>query len=111
MACTAKAEWAAKTGQERAQVLRVRFDLMIEHADDLATILTIEKGKPWGEARGEILYAASLVEWFAEEAKRVYDDIIPGHQCDNRILVLKQPVGMVDAITPWDFQSAMLAQG
>ncbi|GGE48268.1 NAD-dependent succinate-semialdehyde dehydrogenase [Actibacterium pelagium] len=106
----AKADWAAWTGKERAAVLRKWYDLMIENADDLATILTAEMGKPWPEARGEILYGASFIEWFAEEAKRVYGDVIPGHQRDKRIVVLKQPVGVVGSITPWNFPNAMIAR-
>ncbi|MCV6585002.1 MAG: NAD-dependent succinate-semialdehyde dehydrogenase [Marinibacterium sp.] len=102
--------WAALTGKERATILRRWFDLMVEHADDLATILTAEMGKPWAEARGEILYGASFIEWFAEEAKRVYGDVIPGHQRDKRIVVLKQPVGVVGSITPWNFPNAMIAR-
>ena len=106
----AQKSWARKTGKERAGVLRKLFDLMVENADDLATILTIEMGKPWAEARGEVLYGASYVEWFGEEAKRVYGDTIPGHQPDKRIIVIKQPVGVVGAITPWNFPNAMLAR-
>ncbi len=107
---TAQKAWAKKTGKERAAVLRKWNDLMVANADDLATILTMEMGKPWPEARGEILYGASYVEWFAEEAKRVYGDTIPGHQADKRIMVIKQPVGVVGAITPWNFPNAMLAR-
>ncbi|NSY40409.1 NAD-dependent succinate-semialdehyde dehydrogenase [Leisingera sp. ANG59] len=106
----AKADWATWTGKERAAVLRKWFDLMVENTDDLATILTAEMGKPWPEARGEILYGASFIEWFAEEAKRVYGDVIPGHQRDKRIVVLKQPVGVVGSITPWNFPNAMIAR-
>lgn len=102
--------WAAMTGKERAIILRKWNDLMVENADDLATILTTENGKPWAEARGEILYGASFIEWFAEEAKRIYGDIIPGHQRDTRIMVLKQPVGVVGSITPWNFPNAMIAR-
>jgi succinate-semialdehyde dehydrogenase/glutarate-semialdehyde dehydrogenase len=102
--------WAKKTGKERAVVLRKLYDLMIANADDLATILTMEMGKPFPEARGEIVYGASYVEWFGEEAKRIYGDTIPGHQPDKRIIVLKQPVGVVAAITPWNFPNAMLAR-
>jgi succinate-semialdehyde dehydrogenase/glutarate-semialdehyde dehydrogenase len=102
--------WAAKTGKERAGVLRKLFDLMVANADDLAIILTTEMGKPVAEAKGEVLYGASYVEWFAEEAKRVYGDTIPGHQPDKRIIVIKQPVGVVAAITPWNFPNAMLAR-
>ncbi|WP_159952599.1 NAD-dependent succinate-semialdehyde dehydrogenase [Rhizobium sp. 18065] len=107
---SAQKAWAKKTGKERATVLKKLNDLMVANADDLATILTMEMGKPWPEARGEILYGASYVEWFAEEAKRVYGDVIPGHQPDKRILVIKQPVGVVGAITPWNFPNAMLAR-
>lgn len=103
-------EWARKTGKERAVVLRKLYDLMIANADDLAAILTMEMGKPLAEAKGEILYGASYVEWFGEEAKRVYGDTIPGHQPDKRIIVLKQPVGVVASITPWNFPNAMLAR-
>jgi len=106
----AQKDWAAKTGKERAAVLRRWYDLMVEHADDLGTILTAEMGKPFAEAKGEILYGASFIEWFAEEAKRVYGDIIPGHQPDKRIMVLKQPVGVVASITPWNFPNAMIAR-
>lgn len=102
--------WAALTGKERSTILRRWHDLLIENADDLATILTAEMGKPWAEARGEILYGASFIEWFAEEAKRIYGDVIPGHQRDKRIMVLKQPVGVVGSITPWNFPNAMIAR-
>ncbi|MBB3660631.1 succinate-semialdehyde dehydrogenase/glutarate-semialdehyde dehydrogenase [Rhizobium sp. BK650] len=102
--------WAAKTGKDRASVLRKLFDLLVANADDLATILTMEMGKPLAEAKGEILYGASYVEWFGEEAKRVYGDTIPGHQQDKRIIVIKQPVGVVASITPWNFPNAMLAR-
>jgi succinate-semialdehyde dehydrogenase/glutarate-semialdehyde dehydrogenase len=83
---------------------------MVAHADDLATIITAEMGKPWAEARGEVLYGASYVEWFAEEAKRIYGETIPGHQRDKRLMVIRQPVGVVGAITPWNFPNAMLAR-
>ncbi|WP_249694528.1 NAD-dependent succinate-semialdehyde dehydrogenase [Stappia sp. WLB 29] len=106
----AQPAWAAKTGKERAAVLRRWFDLMVENADDLATILTAEMGKPWPEARGEILYGASFIEWFAEEAKRIYGETIPGHQADKRIVVIRQPVGVVGSITPWNFPNAMIAR-
>ncbi len=109
-ASAAKAAWAAKTGKERGSILRKWHDLMIENADDLARILTAEMGKPFAEAKGEILYGASFIEWFAEEAKRIYGDVIPGHQEDKRIVVLKQPVGVVGAITPWNFPNAMIAR-
>lgn len=106
----AQPAWAAKTGKERAAVLRRWFDLMVENADDLATILTAEMGKPLAEARGEILYGASFIEWFAEEAKRIYGETIPGHQADKRIVVIRQPVGVVGSITPWNFPNAMIAR-
>ncbi|RFB87566.1 succinate-semialdehyde dehydrogenase (NADP(+)) [Rhizobium leguminosarum bv. trifolii] len=106
----AQKAWAKKTGKERAAVLRKLFDLMVQNADDLGTILTAEMGKPFAEARGEILYGASYVEWFGEEAKRLYGDVIPGHLPDKRIMVIKQPVGVVAAITPWNFPNAMLAR-
>ncbi|MEM1286339.1 MAG: NAD-dependent succinate-semialdehyde dehydrogenase [Pseudomonadota bacterium] len=106
----AQKAWAKKTGKERGTILRTLRDLMHAHADDLAAILTAEMGKPLAEAKGEILYGASYVEWFAEEAKRVYGDVIPGHQGDKRIMVLKQPVGVVASITPWNFPNAMMAR-
>ncbi|MEO0995457.1 MAG: NAD-dependent succinate-semialdehyde dehydrogenase [Pseudomonadota bacterium] len=102
--------WAAKTAKERAAVLQCWYALMVENADDLGAILTAEMGKPFAEARGEILYGASFVEWFAEEAKRTYGDVIPGHQPDKRIFVIKQPVGVVASITPWNFPNAMIAR-
>ena len=109
-AYVAQKGWAARTGKERAAVLRAWHDLMIDAADDLATILTAEMGKPLAEARGEILYGAAFVEWFAEEAKRVYGEIIPGHQPDKRLIVLKQPIGVAASITPWNFPNAMIAR-
>jgi succinate-semialdehyde dehydrogenase/glutarate-semialdehyde dehydrogenase len=102
--------WRAKTGKERAAVLRRWFDLILQNREDLATLMTAEQGKPMTESRGEIGYAASFIEWFAEEAKRVYGDTIPQHQADKRILVLKEPVGVVAAITPWNFPSAMITR-
>src|ERR1700729_4361308 len=102
--------WAKKTAQERAVILRRWHDLMLANQEDLARIMTAEQGKPLAEARGEIAYAASFIEWFAEEGKRLYGDIIPGHQPDKRILVLRQPVGVVAAITPWNFPSAMITR-
>jgi succinate-semialdehyde dehydrogenase/glutarate-semialdehyde dehydrogenase len=102
--------WAARTGKDRSSVLRRLYDLMVENCDDLATILTAEMGKPLAEAKGEILYGASYVEWVAEEAKRIYGDMIPGHQPDKRIIVLKQPVGVVASITPWNFPNAMMSR-
>lgn len=102
--------WTERTAKERAKILRMLFDLMVANADDLATILTMEMGKPLTEAKAEVLYGASYVEWFGEEAKRVYGDTIPGHQRDKRIIVMKQPVGVVASITPWNFPNAMLAR-
>jgi succinate-semialdehyde dehydrogenase/glutarate-semialdehyde dehydrogenase len=106
----AQPAWAALTGKERAAILRRWHDLVVANADDLAAILTAEMGKPLAEARGEILYGASYIEWFAEEAKRVYGETIPGHQRDKRLLVIRQPVGVVAAITPWNFPNAMIAR-
>ncbi len=102
--------WAARTGKDRAAILRKWNDLMVANADDLGMILTAEMGKPLGEGKGEILYGASFIEWFAEEAKRVYGETIPGHMPDKRITVLKQPVGVVASITPWNFPNAMIAR-
>ncbi len=102
--------WRAKTAKERAAILRKWFDLMMANQDDLALILTTEQGKPLAEAKGEIAYGASFVEWFAEEAKRVYGDVIPQHQADKRILVLKQPIGVSAMITPWNFPNAMITR-
>src|SRR5882762_2411592 len=102
--------WAAKTAKERAGILRRWFDLMMANQEDLAILMTAEQGKPLAESKGEIAYAASFIEWFAEESKRVYGDVIPGHQADKRILVLRQPVGVVAAITPWNFPSAMITR-
>ncbi|MGA8049854.1 MAG: NADP-dependent succinate-semialdehyde dehydrogenase [Burkholderiales bacterium] len=102
--------WRAKTAKERAAILRRWYDLMMANQDDLALILTTEQGKPLAEAKGEIAYGASFVEWFAEEAKRVYGDVIPPHQADKRILVLKQPIGVSAMITPWNFPNAMITR-
>jgi len=102
--------WAARTAKDRATILRRWHDLMMQNADDLAALMTAEQGKPLAEARGEVVYAASFIEWFAEEGKRLYGDVIPGHQPDKRILVLRQPVGVVAAITPWNFPSAMITR-
>ncbi|GAB4151223.1 MAG: NADP-dependent succinate-semialdehyde dehydrogenase [Sphingomonadales bacterium] len=102
--------WAAKTAGERAQILMRWHDLMVKAAPDLAQLITAEQGKPLAEAKGEVLYAASFIQWFAEEARRVYGDIIPGHEADKRIMVLKQPVGVVAAITPWNFPAAMITR-
>lgn len=107
---TAMKDWAARTGKERAAVLRKWFDLMMANQDDLGKILTAEMGKPLAEAKGEIAYGASFIEWFGEEAKRVYGETIPGHQRDKRITVIKQPIGVVGSITPWNFPNAMIAR-
>ena len=102
--------WRAKLAKERANILRKWFELMIANTDDLALIMTTEQGKPLAEARGEIGYAASFIEWFAEEAKRVYGDVIPQHQADKRLVVIKQPVGVCGLITPWNFPAAMITR-
>jgi succinate-semialdehyde dehydrogenase/glutarate-semialdehyde dehydrogenase len=106
----AQGAWAARPAKERANILRRWFDLVIAATDDLALILTSEQGKPLAEAKGEIAYAASYVEWFAEEAKRIYGDTIPGPTPDRRIVILKQPVGVTAAITPWNFPAAMITR-
>lgn len=103
-------DWRDRTAQERSSLLRRWYELMIAHREDLATILTAEQGKPLAEARGEIDYAAGFVEWFGEEAKRVYGDVIPSARRDGRIFVMKQPVGVVAAITPWNFPAAMITR-
>ncbi|MCB1623131.1 MAG: NADP-dependent succinate-semialdehyde dehydrogenase [Pseudomonadales bacterium] len=102
--------WAVKTGKERANILRRWYELIVLNQDDLATLMTAEQGKPLAESKGEITYAASFIEWFAEEAKRVYGDVIPGHQPDKRLLVVRQPIGVVASITPWNFPSAMITR-
>src|SRR5882724_7878884 len=102
--------WAAQTAKERAAVLRRWYELLMANQEDLATLMTAEQGKPLAESKGEIAYAASFIEWFAEEGKRLYGDLIPGHQADKRILVLRQPVGVVAAITPWNFPAAMITR-
>ncbi|WP_250527332.1 NAD-dependent succinate-semialdehyde dehydrogenase [Caballeronia sp. GAWG2-1] len=102
--------WSKKTGKERAAILRRWYDLMLEHQDDLATLMTCEQGKPLAESHSEIVYAASFIEWFAEEAKRVYGDTIPAPAGDRRIVVIKQPIGVCAAITPWNFPAAMLTR-
>ena len=106
----AQKEWAEATGKERAGVLRRLFELVMANQEDLAKILTAEVGRPLAEARGEIAYGASYIEWFGEEAKRIYGDTIPGYERDKRLLVLKQPVGVVAAIASWNFPSAMVAR-
>jgi succinate-semialdehyde dehydrogenase/glutarate-semialdehyde dehydrogenase len=102
--------WRARTGKERAAILRRWYDLMMQHQEDLALLMTAEQGKPLVESRGEIAYAASFIEWFGEEAKRVYGDTIPGHAPDKRIVVIKQPIGVCAAITPWNFPAAMITR-
>ena len=102
--------WAARTAKDRGHVLRRWSDLMLANQEDLATLMTAEQGKPLAESKGEIAYAASFLEWFGEEGKRLYGDVIPGHQPDKRLLVLRQPVGVVAAITPWNFPSAMITR-
>lgn len=102
--------WRALTARQRAAILRRWHDLMLEHREDLALIMTREQGKPLAESRGEIAYAASFIEWFAEEGKRIYGETVPPHLADRRILVLKEPVGVVGAITPWNFPSAMITR-
>jgi succinate-semialdehyde dehydrogenase / glutarate-semialdehyde dehydrogenase len=102
--------WRSKTAKERAGILRKWFDLMMASQEDLAQILTAEQGKPLAEARGEIAYGASFIEWFAEEGKRAYGDVIPQHQADRRILVIKQPIGVAAMITPWNFPNAMITR-
>src|SRR5438477_3171062 len=102
--------WRAKTAKERANILRKWFNLMIENQEDLAQLMTAEQGKPLTESRGEIAYSGSFIEWFAEEGKRIYGDTIPSHGTDKRIVVLKQPIGVCVAITPWNFPSAMLTR-
>ena len=106
----AQRDWAKWTGKERATVLRKFFDLMMENQHDLGVILTAEQGKPLAEAKGEIAYGASFIEFFGEEAKRIYGEMIPGHQRDKRIMVLKQPIGVAASITPWNFPNAMITR-
>jgi succinate-semialdehyde dehydrogenase/glutarate-semialdehyde dehydrogenase len=102
--------WAAKTAKERAAVLRKWFDLIMANQEDLAVIMTSEQGKPLAESRGEVAYGASFIEWFAEEGKRIYGDVIPQTQAGRRIIVLKQPIGVVAAVTPWNFPNAMITR-
>ncbi len=106
----AQKEWAKWTGKERANVMRKWFDLMMANQDDLATIMTAEQGKPLAESKGEIAYGASFVEFFGEQAKRIYGETIPGHQRDKRIMVMKQPIGVAASITPWNFPNAMITR-
>jgi succinate-semialdehyde dehydrogenase / glutarate-semialdehyde dehydrogenase len=102
--------WAAKTAKERAQILRKWSDLMMANQEDLGALMTAEQGKPLAEAKGEIAYAASFIEWFSEEGRRIYGDTIPAHAADKRIVVLKQPIGVCAAITPWNFPAAMITR-
>jgi len=102
--------WRAQAAKERAAILRKWFELMMANQEDLAQILTAEQGKPLAEARGEIAYGASFIEWFAEEGKRAYGDVIPSHQADKRVLVIKQPIGVCALITPWNFPNAMITR-
>jgi succinate-semialdehyde dehydrogenase/glutarate-semialdehyde dehydrogenase len=106
----AMADWARQPAKERAQILRRWFDLLMEHQEDLARLMTAEQGKPLAESRGEVAYGAAYVEWFGEEAKRVYGDVIPGPAPDKRIVCIRQPVGVVAAITPWNFPIAMITR-
>ncbi|MBU2108484.1 MAG: NAD-dependent succinate-semialdehyde dehydrogenase [Alphaproteobacteria bacterium] len=106
----AQKSWRSLTAKERCGILLAWQQLMLDNVEDLAQILTAEMGKPLAEARGEIAYGASFIQWFAEEARRIYGDVIPGHQGDKRIIVLKQPIGVVGSITPWNFPNAMIAR-
>jgi succinate-semialdehyde dehydrogenase/glutarate-semialdehyde dehydrogenase len=106
----AQPAWAAMTAKERAAILRKLFDLMLANQDDLALIMTSEQGKPLAEAKGEVAYAAAFIEWFAEEGKRIYGDTIPSFSRDRRIVVIKQPIGVTAAITPWNFPAAMITR-
>ena len=109
-AATAQKQWRRLSAKERAVILRRWFDLMMTHQDDLARIMTLEQGKPLAEAKGEIAYGASYLEWYAEEGKRAYGDVIPGPAHDRRIVVIKEPVGVCAAITPWNFPSSMITR-
>jgi succinate-semialdehyde dehydrogenase / glutarate-semialdehyde dehydrogenase len=102
--------WAHRTAKDRAAILRRWYELMLAHQEDLATLMTAEQGKPLAEAKGEVSYAAAFIEWFAEEGKRLYGDVIPPHQADKRLLAIRQPVGVVAAITPWNFPAAMITR-
>ncbi|WP_439155351.1 NAD-dependent succinate-semialdehyde dehydrogenase [Yoonia sp.] len=106
----AQKPWAALAAKDRAKVLRKWYDLMMEHQEDLAIIMTAEQGKPLAEARGEVAYGAGFIEWFGEEAKRIYGETIPGHMADKRITVIRQPIGVAAGITPWNFPNAMIAR-
>ncbi|MCW8949608.1 MAG: NAD-dependent succinate-semialdehyde dehydrogenase, partial [Sedimenticola sp.] len=102
--------WRKRTAQERSHLLRRWFELIMENQEALAQLLSLEQGKPLAESRGEIAYGASFIEWFAEEAKRIYGDVIPAHAPDKRFVVIKQPIGVVAAITPWNFPNAMITR-
>src|SRR5216110_828999 len=102
--------WAAQTAKERAVILRRWYELLMANLEDLSTLMTAEQGKPFAESKGEIAYAASFIEWFAEEGKRIYGDVIPQHKLGNRIIVLKEPIGVTAAITPWNFPAAMITR-
>lgn len=106
----AQPSWAAHSAEERADILMTLYYLLLENQEDLARLMTLEQGKPLAEARGEINYGASFIRWFAEQARRIYGDTIPGHQRDKRIMTLRQPIGVVAAITPWNFPNAMIAR-
>ena len=110
LADEAQKAWAARTAKDRGAVLRRWYELFLEHKEDLALIMTSEMGKPIGESRGEVVYAANFIDWFAEEGKRAYGEVIPTHDPTKRLLVLKQPVGVVSAITPWNFPQAMITR-
>ncbi|MCB1493299.1 MAG: aldehyde dehydrogenase family protein, partial [Rhodobiaceae bacterium] len=107
---TAFQSWKRELASTRGRILRRWYDLIIENGDDLATLMTMEQGKPLAEAKGEVTYGASFVEYYAEEARRVYGETIPSHRADSRIIVLKQPIGVVAAITPWNFPAAMITR-
>jgi succinate-semialdehyde dehydrogenase/glutarate-semialdehyde dehydrogenase len=109
-AAAALPKWRSETAATRAKIMRRWNDLMVTHQEDLARLMTAEPGKPLAEARGEIVYAGAFLEWYGEEAKRVYGDTIPAPAADRRIMVLKQPVGVVGAITPWNFPAAMITR-
>ena len=109
-AATALPAWRARTAKERATILRKWFELIMAHLEDLAVLMTSEQGKPLSEARGEVAYGASFIEWFAEEGKRIYGDVIPAHGADKRIIVVKEAIGVVAAITPWNFPIAMITR-
>lgn len=109
-AAAAFGDWRARTGKERATILHRWFELMMQSQEDLATLMTLEQGKPLSESRGEVAYGAGFIEWFAEEAKRTYGDVIPSHARDKRIIVIKEPIGVVGCITPWNFPIAMITR-